>query len=157
MVIIAAAATPAAVQARPESLHLGLLALHARAPLLAQPLVPPPHVLLVPSPPAGRVPSAVVLLAAATGATTRGLRDGVLRLRPPLGEPALVPGEVPLQLGRLRPQVVRARARGLARARHGRRRRRRCSDDDRASRRLAALDRLGVTASCARGCFCWRR
>jgi hypothetical protein len=111
---LAVPATPAAragaVEARPERLHLGLLALHARAPLLAQPLVPPPHVLLVPSAPPGRVVPGACLLRA------RDFGDGVMR--PPLGETPLVPREVPLQLGRLRPQVVRA-----SRAHHGCRRR----------------------------------
>jgi hypothetical protein len=124
-VAAAAAARAGAVEARPERLHLGLLALHARAPLLAQPLVPPPHVLLVPLPPAGRVPGAAALLL--VGAAARDLGGG---LRHPLGEPALVPFEVALQLGRLRPQVVRgalgsARCGGCRRRprRHGRRRR----------------------------------
>lgn len=94
------------VEARPERLHLGLLALHPRAPPLPQLLVPPPHVRVVPPP----LPHRHHLHRAAVAVAVVTIGGGGGGGGPPLGDPPLVPFELPLQLGGLRPEVVVAAA-----------------------------------------------
>lgn len=93
------------VEARPERLHLGLLALHPRAPPLPQLLVPPPHVRVVPPPLPHRHHLHRAAVAVAVVTIGGGGGGG-----PPLGDPPLVPFELPLQLGGLRPEIVVAAA-----------------------------------------------
>lgn len=136
------------VEARPERLHLGLLALHPRAPPLPQLLVPPPHVRVVPPP----LPHRHHLHRAAVAVAVVTIGGGGGGGGPPLGDPPLVPFELLLQLGGLRPEVVVAAPpawldageRSSERARRGRRRV--------ASRAAScALAAGGVTAVCGGG------